>query len=156
MKRAKSTNAFAIWAVHYPDGKPAVYPPLQAAFNREKTKAARTEQEMFEHEVLGRSMFYNKVHGSCTSTSVYLTTLLRALGIPTRIVFCIPPFDPNDARQAEMFYGNINHHQVRETVRQALDGMSGFVNHLFNEVYVGNKWVRLNYSTLGQLPDAGL
>jgi hypothetical protein len=28
--------------------------------------------------------------------------------------------------------------------------MNGFVNHLFNEVFVGGRWVRLNYSTLGQ------
>src|ERR1044071_6498518 len=95
-------------------------------------------------------MFYQKVHGSCTSSSVYLTTIFRALGIATRIVFCIPPFDANDPKQAEMFYGAIHHHGVRETVRNAIDGMSGFANHLFNEVYVGGRWVRLNYSTLGQ------
>jgi hypothetical protein len=150
MKRAKSTGAFAIWAVHFPAGQPEVFPPLRAAFDREKAKAGRTEVQMFEQEVLGRSMFYQKVHGSCTSTSVYLTTILRALGIPTRIVFCIPPFDPNDARQAEMFYEGIRHHRVRETVRSAIDGMTGFANHLFNEVYVGNRWVRLNYAKVGQ------
>jgi hypothetical protein len=81
---------------------------------------------------------------------VYLATILRALGIPTRIVFCIPPFDPNEEAQARMFYDNIHHHRARETVRAALDGTSGFENHLFNEVYVGHHWVRLNYSTLGQ------
>jgi hypothetical protein len=105
---------------------------------------------MFEQEALGRSMFYNKVHGSCTSSAVYLATILRALGIPTRIVFCIPPFDPNDDAQARMFYDNIHHNKARETVRAALDGTSGFENHLFNEVYVDHHWVRLNYSTLGQ------
>jgi transglutaminase-like putative cysteine protease len=150
MKRARSTKAFAIWAISYPEGKPIVYPDLRDAFDRQKPDRTWTDQQMFEEEALGRSMFYNKVHGSCTSSSVYLTTIFRALGIPTRIVFCIPPFDPNDAKQAEMFYGNIHHHRVRETVRAALDGMTGFVNHLFNEVFVGGKWVRLNYSTLGQ------
>jgi hypothetical protein len=95
-------------------------------------------------------MFYNKVHGSCTSTAVYLATIFRTLGIPARIVFCIPPFDPNDDTQARMFYDNIHHNQVRETVRTALDGASGFNNHLFNEVYVGHRWVRLNYGKLGQ------
>jgi hypothetical protein len=105
---------------------------------------------MFDQEALGRSMFYNKVHGSCTSCSIYLTTLFRALGIPTRMVFCIPPFDPNDPVQAQMFYNNIHHNQARETVRGALDGMSGFDNHVFNEVYIDHRWVRLNYTTLGQ------
>ncbi len=150
MHRAHSTRAFGIWAVYYPDGKPTVYPPLRQAFDHGKPNGISTDQQMFDQELLGRSMFYNKVHGSCTSSSVYLATIFRALGIPTRIIFCIPPFDPNDDAQARMFYENIHHHQARETVRSALDCMSGFDNHLFNEVFVGHRWVRLNYSTLGQ------
>jgi hypothetical protein len=151
MKRSRSTEAFAIWTLHCPSGKPEVFPELRQAFQREQSKGGlKTEQEMIGEEALGRSMYYGKVRGSCTSSSVYLTTILRALGIPTRIVFCIPPFDANDARQAEMFYGAIKHHRVRETVRGALDGTNGFMNHLFNEVYVGHRWVRLNYATLGQ------
>lgn len=150
MRRARSTKAFAIWTVHYPDGHASVYEPLRAAFEKEKPDASWTDQRMIDEEALGRAMFYNKVHGSCTSSSIYLTTIFRALGIPTRTVFCIPPFDANDAAQAEMFYDAIHHHHVRETVRAALDSVKGFANHLFNEVYVGNRWVRLNYSNLGQ------
>jgi Transglutaminase-like superfamily len=150
IKRAHSTHAFGIWAVHYPGGKPDVYPPLREAFDREKPEKSWTDQQMFDQEVLGRSMFYNKVHGACTSSSVYLATILRALGIPTRIVVCIPPFDPNDEAQARLFYDQVRHNQVRETIRAALDGTQGFEDHFFNEVYVGHRWVRLNYSTLGQ------
>jgi hypothetical protein len=61
MRRSRSTNAFAIWTLHFPDGKPAVYPPLQAAFEREKSKEGKTDQQMFDQEALGRSMFYDKV-----------------------------------------------------------------------------------------------
>jgi serine/threonine protein kinase len=150
MNRAHSTHAFSIWGVYFPDGRPAVYPPLRDAFDREKPDPIWTDQQMFEQEALGRSMFYNKVHGACTSSSVYLATLFRALGIPTRIVFCIPPFDPNDDAQARMFYDNIHHNQVRETIRAALDGTGGFEDHMLNEVFVGHRWVRLNYKTLGQ------
>ena len=82
MGRAHSTQAFGIWAACFPDGKPTVYPPLRQAFDREKARRAWTDQQMFDQEVLGRSMFYNKVHGSCTSSSVYLATILRAVGIP--------------------------------------------------------------------------
>jgi transglutaminase-like putative cysteine protease len=150
IRRTRTTDAFSIWTLHYPEGKPTVFPPLRSAFERIQGKTGLTEQQMIDQEALGRSMYYGKVRGSCTSSSVYLTTIFRALGIPTRIVFCDPPFDPNDPKQAEMFYGAIRHHQVRETVRAALDGMTGSCNHLFNEVYVGGTWVRLNYSTLGQ------
>lgn len=150
MRRARTTNAFAIWDIYYPGGKPAVYPALREAFDGQKSDKTWTDQQMFEQEALGKAMFYGKVHGSCTSSSVYLATIFRALGIPTRIVFCIPPFDPNDDAQAAKFYAAVHHNQVRETVRAALDGMTGFANHLFNEVYVGHHWVRLNYDTLGQ------
>jgi len=150
MKRSHSSQAFSIWAVYYPDGKPAVYPELRDAFNGQKPDKAWTDEQMFDQEALGRAMFYSKVHGSCTSSSIYLATIFRALGIPARIVFCIPPFDPNDDAQAKMFYDNVHHNEARETVRTALDGVTGFDNHLFNEVYVGRHWVRLNYKTLGQ------
>lgn len=150
MKRSKSTNAFSIWTFHYPDGKPVVLPELSRAFERERTKEHKTEQEMIDAEVLGRAMYYNKSRGSCTSSSIYLTTIFRALGIPARTVFCIPPFDANDAKQADLFYAAVHHHQVRETVREAIGSLKGFANHLFNEVFVGGRWVRLNYSTLGQ------
>jgi transglutaminase-like putative cysteine protease len=150
MSRAKSVDTFAIWAVYFDGGKPAVFPSLRDAFNHEKPDASWTDQQLFDQEALGKSMFFNKVHGSCTSYSIYQATILRALGIPTRIVFCIPPFDANDPKQAEMFFAAIHDNQVRETIRGALEGMSGFDNHLFNEVFVGGHWVRLNYERLGQ------
>jgi serine/threonine protein kinase len=150
LRRAHSTHAFAIWAIDYAHDQPAVYPPLREAFERQKPDRSWTDEQMFEQEALGRSMFYQKVHGSCTSSSVYLATILRALGIPTRIVFFVPPFDPNDGEQAQMFYHGIEHHRVRKIISSALDKVGGFDNHIFNEVYVGQRWVRLNYSTLGQ------
>ena len=150
MHRAQTTQAFAIWDIYYPNGKPTVFPALRSAFDQQKPNKTWTDQQMFDREALGKSMFYGKVHGSCTSSSIYLTTIFRALGIPTRTVFCIPPFDPNSDAQAAKFYAAIHHNQVRETVRAALDGVTGFDNHLFNEVYVGHHWVRLNYERLGQ------
>lgn len=151
MRRSHFTKAFAIWYVHYPDGKPEVFPSLRRYFDREKPGPHWTDQAMFDQEVLGRSMFYNRVHGSCTSTAVYIATVLRALQIPTRIVFCIPPLDSNDRQQREMFLSSIHHNRVRTTIRHGLhDSHGDFANHIFNEVFVGNRWVRLNYDVLGQ------
>jgi len=149
-KRSQYTNHFGVWAVHFREGQPEILPRLLEAFNDQKPNKDWTPKQTFEEELLGRSMFYNKVHGSCTSSSIYISTILRAIGIPTRIVFAIPPFDPNDPSQGELFYNGVHHHLVRETVRAALTEERGFSNHLFNEVFVGNQWVRLNYKTLGQ------
>src|SRR5690606_36696819 len=78
-----------------------------------------------------------------------MTTILRALGIPARTVVRIPPFDPNEDSQSQMFYRGVRHHEVRETVRAAMDGINGFADHVFLEVYIGNRWTRLNYTRLG-------
>jgi hypothetical protein len=151
MKRSRTTNAFAIWFVHYPNGVPEVFPALRKAFDKEKPSPDWTDQKMFDQEVLGRSMFYNKVHGSCTSTATLMATVMRALGIPTRIVYCVPPIDGNDLKQREMLLSALHHNRVRGTIRHGLpEGHGSFTNHLFNEVFVGNRWVRLNYDVVGQ------
>ena len=148
-RRSRYTNAFAIWFVHYPAGNPEVFPLLRPAFDKEKPTPGTTDQAMFDQEVLGRSMFYNRVHGSCTSYAVYLATVLRALGIPSRIVLFVPPVDANDRQQKEMLLSAIHHNAVRATIRHGLP-RGGFANHLFNEAFIGNRWVRVNYDVVGQ------
>jgi hypothetical protein len=148
-RRSRFISAFTIWYVHYPDGRPEVLPLLRPAFDKEKPTPDTTDQQMFDQEVLGRSMFYNRVHGSCTSYAVYLATVLRALGIPSRIVFCVPPVDANDPQQKEMLLSAIHHNAVRATIRHGLP-RGGFANHLFNEAFIGNRWVRVNYDLVGQ------
>ena len=157
-RRSRFTNAFAIWYLHYPNGTPEVFPLLRRAFDREKAAEGKTDEAMFDQEVLGRSMFYNRVHGSCTSYAVYLATVMRALGIPSRIVFFVPPADMNDRSQKEMLLSAIHHNGVRATVRHGLPRGGSFTNHLFDEVFVGNRWIRVNYDVVGQntLDDAYL
>jgi hypothetical protein len=74
---------------------------------------------------------------------------LRALGIPSRIVFFVPPVDSNDQQPKQMLLSAIHHNGVRATIRHGLPS-SGFANHLFNEAFVGNRWVRVNYDVVGQ------
>jgi hypothetical protein len=142
---------FGTYFTHFPDGKPAILPGLEAAFDREKGDRGWTPRQQFEHELLGKEMFANKSYGTCTSAAVYLTTVLRALGIPTRMIITIPVADPCDEEQLAMVGKNLKHHQVRSTIYHALlaTGYS-FAAHTYNEVYVGHRWRRLNYHTLGQ------
>ncbi len=156
MRKSRSLDkVFTAYYIHYPNGKPKVYPGLENAFenefNRDKAKYDWTIEQHFEHELLGKGMFYNKTHGSCTSTAVYLTTVLRAVGIPTRMIIAIPAVDPSNEEQLRFVRGRITHHKVRETMLGGLNRIrQGFVAHTFNEVYVGNRWQRLNYKKLGQ------
>jgi hypothetical protein len=150
MANSKYISMFCTHYIHYQDGRAAIYPGLEAKFESDKGNRAWTVQEQLDHELFGRSMFAQRTHGSCTSTAVYLTTALRALGIPTRMVLGIPLVDGNDPAQLKMVRDGIHHHRVRQALLQGLSSAKGYANHTFNEVHVGGRWVRLNDKTLGQ------
>jgi hypothetical protein len=151
--RADTTSTFSLWYVDLSTGSPTVIPELRPAFENEKRKAnAASDSDMFGSELLGREMFSRRTHGSCSSSATYLATVLRALGVPTRIVVMVPPADPKDPAQGAAFVDSIRlDPNVRTTIEAGLDRLSGsFANHIFNEVFVGGRWTRLNFSTLGQ------
>ncbi len=156
MKKSRSLDkVFTTYYIHYPEGKPNIYPGLENVFehefNRDKDNYNWTIKEHYEHELLGRGMFYNKTHGSCTSFAVYLTTVLRAVGIPTRMIIVIPLIDPSNKEQLLLVRERISHNEVRERILARIQNSShGFVAHTFNEVYVGKRWCRLNYNELVQ------
>ncbi|MBN2593576.1 MAG: transglutaminase domain-containing protein [Sedimentisphaerales bacterium] len=156
MKRSRSLDkVFTTYYVHFPNGQTSVYPGLEGAFEREFGRDNEnydwTIDQHFDHELLGKGMFYNKTHGSCTSFAIYLTTVLRALGIPTRMIIVVPATDPSDKEQLLLVNMHIIHNKVRETMLAGLRMMThGFIAHTFNEVYIGNHWRRLNYNKLGQ------
>jgi len=156
MKKSRYLDkVFTTFYIYYPNGQPKVYPGLEDAFerefNRDKDNYAWTIGRHFEHELLGKSMFYNKTHGSCTSFAVYLTTVLQALGIPTRMVILAPAVDASNREQLILVKDRITQNKVREIMLAGLRRSSkGFTNHTVNEVYVGSRWCRLNYNKLGQ------
>ena len=156
MKKSRYLGkVFTTFYVYYPDGQPKIYPGLEGAFEgefaRDKDNYDWTIEEHFEHELLGKGMFYNKTHGSCTSFAVYLTTVLRAIGIPTRMIMVNPAVDASNREQLRLVKDRITHNRVREIMLAGLRNSSkGFTNHTFNDVYVGNRWCRLNYKKLGQ------
>jgi beta-lactamase regulating signal transducer with metallopeptidase domain len=155
LKRSRSLDSvFTTYYVDFPQGNPRVYPGLEDAFRHEFERDSRhydwSIEQHFDHELLGKGMFYNKTHGSCTSTAVYLTTVLRAIGIPTRMILATPVVDASDRAEVLMVKNAITHNRVRLTMLAGLGRSShGWTNHTFNEVYVGNRWCRLDYSQLG-------
>lgn len=150
LNNSKFTNMFCTHYVDFPGGKPAVYPGLEARFQSDKGDPSWTTEQQFERELFGKSMFANRSHGTCTSTAVFLTTALRALGIPTRMVLALPLVDATDPAQVQMVQESLHHHRVKRTVQLGLAGAKGYSNHTFNEVMIGGRWVRLNNARLGQ------
>lgn len=148
-------DLFVSYDVELKDGKMQVIPELQGHFESEKVKNKfSSDQDALEQGVLGKSMFYARKYGNCTFSATLQATVLKALGIPTRLVLMIPAVDWNDQAQWNMIRDNIHHHVVQKTVLQgiALQSVGSWGSHTINEVFVGNRWVRLNYTTLGQKP----
>jgi hypothetical protein len=150
-KRSRHRSMFCTFYVGFRDSKPGILPGLEKAFDRDKGDPKWTVQQQFEHELFGKQMFARKTYGTCTSTAVYQTTVLRALGIPTRMILCIPLADGSDPAQVEMIDKGLTNHRVRfDACLGALSGGSSFASHTFCEVFVGGRWRRLNSTRLGQ------
>ena len=96
-------------------------------------------------------MFEHASRGSCSSSATYLNGCLRALGIPTRIVLCIPIVDANDDAERRLLQRGIRHRALQRSTVAAIDKIKGsWSSHTFNEVWVDGRWRRLNYDRLGQ------
>ncbi len=105
----------------------------------------------WERDVSARGMFEQRVRGSCSPTAIYLNGCLRALGIPTRIVLCIPVVDANDPGERRLLERGLTHHALREQVTAAIAKLEGsWASHSFNEVFVGGRWRRLDHAKLGR------
>lgn len=150
---APNTDAMpSDWFVSFDGGRPMVSAESRAGFDRSKTDASWTDQQVFEHQLLGREMLRTRSHGACTSSSIYLATILRALGVPTRILYFIPPCDANDPEQVKALSAAITRHHTRQTIHDGVVTATGFANHMYNEVWCDGRWQRLNYDKLGQEP----
>lgn len=149
LRRVKSdATGFTICYVTAKDGHLAIAPGLEAKFHAAQSDAGRSVEEQFGVESRGRSMYRLGKCGSCTSTGVYLETVLRALGVPTRTTVGMPPVDANDPTQLERLRRALRPSPVRETILAGAADGTGWTEHTFNEVFVGGRWRRLNYARL--------
>ena len=151
MRRSKFHTGFTIFVTAFDDqGKAHIPKPFAANAQRSATERETSIEAQWQQEVFASGMYDSKLHGSCSSTAIYLSGCLRAIGIPTRTVLCIPLIDASDPTEHHLLDA-IQHNSVRELVRtKAEGGRNAWTSHTFNEVFVGGRWVRLNYDNLGQ------
>ena len=151
-KRANYEDGFTGFVTAWNDeGKPYIPDGLEGSIQRELSRKGRDSvEEQWEHEVSAKGMFKHKTRGSCTSSAIYLNGCLKAVGLPTRTILCIPIIDASDEREFEMI-NNLEQRGVRQHLIAALKGLKqSWASHTFNEVYIGGRWRRLNYDRLGQ------
>lgn len=146
--RAQTNDCFTTFVTAFDaQGKPFLPEELTAVVPAD----AKALREQWQRDISARGMFEQRVRGSCSSSSIYLNGCLRALGVPTRIVLCIPIVDANDAGELRMLERGLTHHELRTRVTATMKALVGsWSSHSFNEVFVGGRWRRLNYERLGQ------
>ncbi|HET6204879.1 MAG TPA: transglutaminase domain-containing protein [Planctomycetota bacterium] len=151
LEHARTVDGFSTFCSYFPQGKAAIYPGLEESAERGKAGKNLTVEEQWQRELFAKGMFESGVRGTCTSSAIYLNGCLRAIGIPTRIVLCIPLVDASDDRELALVRDRLTHGRVRRIVRQGVENLgNSWSSHTFNEVWVAGRWRRLNYERLGQ------
>ena len=151
MERSDFEDSFTTFALEFEGGKPRVPAHRRADLEQTLTRFGRTLEQQLERELFGKGMFEHRIHGSCTSSAIYLSTGLRAAGLPTRTIVCTPIVDANDEREVSWIDQRITHVGVRARLKKAAESQrNSWTSHTFNEVFVGGRWRRLNYTELGQ------
>lgn len=106
----------------------------------------RTPEQLLNGIFYGDSMFKSRQHGVCDSRATLRTTMLRAAGIPTRLTLAIPLVYCYRGKEEEL-----TRNLKRESLRSGYVSIApkspkqvSIVNHNYTEVYVNNKWIRLD------------
>ena len=105
--------------------------------------SSEKDQEFLETNFFGDSMFKKKVHGTCSSTAILRGTMFRAAGIPTRLIQTLPLIT--------RYTGDPEPLAERLRMRAMAKGYdwgpgSGGANHMYNEVFLNNRWIRVDNS----------
>ncbi len=113
--------------------------------------SSERDEQFLETNFLGDSMFKNKVHGTCSSTAILRGTMFRAAGIPTRLIQTLPLM----TRYSEDPEPLADQLRMRAMAKGYDWGPgNGGANHTYNEVYLNNRWVRVDNS-IGTGPFVG-
>lgn len=151
LDRSQYEDGFTTFDFEFERGTPRVTPLRADEVDATLKRFGRTLEEQWNRELFGAGMFRTKTRGSCTSSAIYLSTGLRAAGLPARTVVCVPVVDSSDEREVGWIADRITHRGVRSILkRSAAEQRGSWTSHTFNEVFVGGRWRRLNYANLGQ------
>ena len=148
LQRAEYQDGFSCFCTAFDEnGDPFIPDELKPNVGR---NSDLTLEQQWEIEISASGMFRNKKRGSCSSSAIYINGCMRAVGIPTRTILCIPIVDAGDENEMTMI-GRLKQPTVRSDLMQALAPLkNSWASHTYNEVFVGGRWRRLNYDRLGQ------
>ena len=101
-------------------------------------------EELLRTHYFAESMFRERTHGTCTSIATLKCAMLKAAGIPCRVIQTLFPISYHED-QTVPYVNNLKRdwHSVWHCVWEQRSGQSpGWYNHAFIEVYLGGRWIR--------------
>ena len=107
--------------------------------NNETWRKIGNKEWLISHLLLGKDMFRNRTRGSCGSTSIFYTTILRSLGIPARISVMVPIVDYDSSSQLHLLNALSDETKTMITKRESTD-------HFVCEAFIGNRWIIVDMS----------
>lgn len=102
--------------------------------------------DMLRTHYYADSMFAERTHGTCTSVATLKCAMLRAAGIPCRLIQTIPVIFSHGS-QTVPYSNNLTRDWSTKWEQPPGDDSEG-VNHAYLEVYLGGQWLRVD-QTIG-------
>jgi transglutaminase-like putative cysteine protease len=102
--------------------------------------------ELLRTHYFADSMFRERVHGTCTSIATLKCAMLKAAGIPCRLIETIHPIYYHGSQTVPYPYTNNLSRDWECNYEQPPGNSTAMCNHAFLEVYLGNRWVRVDQS----------
>ncbi len=108
---------------------------------RQSLGSPQADQQLLQTNFFGDSMFRSRVHGTCSSTATLRATMLRAAGIPTRLIQNLPLINRYEGDPEPLVEGL----RMRIMAKGYDWGQGGGgANHVYNEVFLNNRWIRVD------------
>lgn len=99
-------------------------------------------EELLRTHYFATSMFKERTHGTCTSIATLKCAMLKAAGIPCRLIQTLFPIYYHGS-QTESYANNLSRTWECSYEQPAGEDQS-WANHGFLEVYLGQQWVRVD------------
>jgi hypothetical protein len=99
-------------------------------------------KDLLRTHYFAASMFRERTHGTCTSIATLKCAMLKAAGIPCRVIQTISPIYYH-ANQKAPYSNKLSRDWDRVYEKQTGDDQT-WANHAFLEVYLGGQWVRVD------------
>ncbi|MBP7049607.1 MAG: hypothetical protein KBE65_01185 [Phycisphaerae bacterium] len=108
---------------------------------RQSLGSSQKDEQFLQTNFFGDSMFKSRLHGTCSSTATLRATMLRAAGIPTRLIQNLPLISRYEG-DPEPLQESLRMRVMAKGYDWGQGG--GGANHYYNEVFLNNRWIRVD------------